>query len=410
MGTEAAQRVDLRLHRDRLAEDHHLLRALNQLPAQRAVPLIARDDHLGLRIPEIVTQMMQNPPRVAHARSRHDEAGPGKVIDPPRFFRRGRHSHRRQVLRERLRLQERQRLIIKQLLMTGIDVGRLDRHRTVEKHRERRHLAFAKRPCQQRGQQLRPAHGKRRHQHLAFPRDRLLQDLDEFVDRLAEGSVIVVAIRGLEKDQVCLGKRLGVAQDQGAFRPQVARERDGTLRAVLFDEQLQAGRAQHVAGLDKPRPDARSHRDRIVIGHGFELPENPLNVLDRVERMDRRFVGPHLLPVDPLCVLSLDLGRVAQDQPGHLDRGRRGEDRTREAGEGQQRQAPRVIEVGVRQEHGVQPRLFRSQRTMVQLLGVRSALEQPAVDEDSGAPGLDEIGRAGDFSTGRSENSDFHER
>jgi hypothetical protein len=69
-----------------------------------------------------------------------------------------------------------------------------------------------------------------------------------------------------------------------------------------------------------------------------------------------------------------------------------------------------MIQVVVRQQHGVKPRLVRTQRPMVQCLGVRATLEKSAINEDSGARRLDEIGRPGDFSTGSSKNSDFHER
>ena len=51
MRAETAERVDLRLHRDRLAEDHNFLRPVDQLASERAVALVARNDDVGLRIP-----------------------------------------------------------------------------------------------------------------------------------------------------------------------------------------------------------------------------------------------------------------------------------------------------------------------------------------------------------------------
>ena len=42
--------------------------------------------------------------------------------------------------------------------------------------------------------------GKRGHQHLAPPRDRMLENLDELVDRLLERPVIAVAVRRLEEN------------------------------------------------------------------------------------------------------------------------------------------------------------------------------------------------------------------
>jgi len=44
--------------------------------------------------------------------------------------------------------------------------------------------------------------GKRGHQHLAPPRDRMLENLDELVDRLLERPVIAVAVRRLKENIV----------------------------------------------------------------------------------------------------------------------------------------------------------------------------------------------------------------
>ena len=287
-------------------------------------------------------------------------------------------------------------------------MGGLDRHRAVEKYREGGDPAVAEDPGEKGGQQLRAAHREGRHDHLALRRHRLLQNGDEFADRVGERPVIAVAVGGFEKNQIGLRQRLGVAQDGCALGTQIARKYNGARLAVLRGHQLQAGRTEHVAGFDPSHLQARRHGHRIVVGHGPELAEDLLGLRHGIERRDGLLAGAQAVAVVPVGVLGLDPGGVAQDQAGEVDRGRRGEDGAGKARRRQQRQTAGVIEMRVREHHGVGRRHAGTERRAVQLLRPMSALEQTAINEHPGAGGFNKVGRSGDFSPGGAENSDFH--
>ena len=221
MGAEAAQGVNLRLDVDVLAEDGDLFDAIDEQSPERSVRLVPDDEHVGLWISQVVTEMMQDASRGTHARARHDEARPGHRVDRHRFLRRRGELQRGEVLLDPARLEVGDHLLIEQFLVMRVDARCFDGHRAVEKDRESRDQFLPENGSQQRRQQLRPAHRKSRHQHLAFFRHGLLHDLDELVDRVCIGLVIVVAIGRLEEDEIGLLERIEILQDRRAHRAEV---------------------------------------------------------------------------------------------------------------------------------------------------------------------------------------------
>ena len=80
-----------------------------------------------------------------------------------------------------------------------------------------------------------------------------------------------------------------------------------------------------------------------------------LGMLGRVERfLERRSPARWRLRFRRSASASLDAGRVAQDERGHLDGRGRGEDRPAMTALGQQRQPAGVVQVAVREQHGVE--------------------------------------------------------
>ena len=57
---KSAERVHLGFHRDFLAEDAHFFFAVHQPPAQRAIALVADNEHVRVRLPQIGFEMMQD--------------------------------------------------------------------------------------------------------------------------------------------------------------------------------------------------------------------------------------------------------------------------------------------------------------------------------------------------------------
>ena len=84
VGGQPGDLVDVGLHRDLLAEDAHPLVALQQAPPQRALRLEADDDHVGLGPPQVVLEVVADPPGVGHAARRDDHDAP-LAVERPRF-------------------------------------------------------------------------------------------------------------------------------------------------------------------------------------------------------------------------------------------------------------------------------------------------------------------------------------
>jgi hypothetical protein len=90
------------------------------------------------------------------------------------------------------------------------------------------------------------------------------------------------------------------------------------------------------------------------------------------------------------------MSRIEENQARQLDRSGRGMDGPRVAVADQQRQQPAVVEVGMRQQHGVERGRLERERDPVADRFVGAALEHPAVDQDPGAARGEQELRAGD--------------
>src|SRR5262249_47955718 len=97
MSTEAAECVDLGLHRNFFTMDADKLFPFNQPTSERAVALVTDDEHVGIWFPKILLQMMQDSSRVAHARSGHDQTRSGDIVYFHRIFGRNAEFHRLEV-------------------------------------------------------------------------------------------------------------------------------------------------------------------------------------------------------------------------------------------------------------------------------------------------------------------------
>jgi hypothetical protein len=108
-------------------------------------------------------------------------------------------------------------LVIKQFAMPAVNPGRLDRHRAVEKDRERLHLFPSEHHAQQDDQQLGSTHRKRRNQDRAAHRRRGLDDLHKLFDRVAKRTMVAVAVGGFQEHHESAGQsRQRVADERAA--------------------------------------------------------------------------------------------------------------------------------------------------------------------------------------------------
>src|SRR4029453_17138392 len=104
-------------------------------------------------------------------------------------------------------------------------------------------------PGQQADQQLCAAHGEGWHENLPTFLHGILHNANELIDRFHEWPVVMVAVGGFEKHQVGMPERLEFFQNERASWSEVSGEHHSFLTSFLLDNQLEAGGAEHVAGL-----------------------------------------------------------------------------------------------------------------------------------------------------------------
>jgi hypothetical protein len=133
----------------------------------------------------------------------------------------------------------------------------------------------------------------------------------------------------------------------------------------------------------------------MVVAHPLEQPPQLLDLAGRVEGLDRRLVRARAPPALALGILRLEMSRVAEDEIRQIDRRGRRVDRLGVPEARQQGQPPRVIEMRVREDDGVELLEGAALGQPVVVLLLLASLEQAAVDQDVGHLRLKEIRRTG---------------
>jgi hypothetical protein len=202
--------------------------------------------------------------------------------------------------------------------------------------------------------------------------------------------------------------RLGVLEDGDIVAAHVAREAPGAADAVgPLGRDLQAAGAQQVAGAAVAEEDPGRDLPLLVERHGAEQLQGPPGVVPRVERLR---VGVPAVPFFARVadLLLLDLPGVEEHQGDQSAAGLRAVDRPGEPLGNEARQEAGVIQVGMGEQHRVQPVGRERERIPVALLELFVSLEEAAVDEDGGVPPGEQGGAAGDATAGSEECDGRH--
>ena len=162
-----------------------------------------------------------------------------------------------------------------------------------------------------------------------------------------------------------------------------------------------------MAGVDELDVDARRHRHRAVVAARLQLRQRARGVDLRVQRQ-RRLVLREVVPVGELGVLFLQASGVGQDDAAEILGALRAEHAAAEALRDEARQIAAVIEVRVRQHDRLDARRRHRQVLPVALAQLLQALEQPRVDHDARAVGVDEVLRARDGAGGAEKRDRDH--
>ena len=231
---------------------------------------------------------------------------------------------------------------------------------------------------------LRASDGEGRNQHLAAFGNRLLEQVVKFVERCFQTAVVAVSVSGFDKNGIKFRVRdfFRIAQNGNVGLPEVSGKQNRFFHADIVDAEFDACRAEQVPGFDEAGFYAGSGFKRFFVIDGGEQREHALHVLGGVERFDKFFQRAGTPAVFALSVGLLQVRGIKQNEFGNFDGRLRGVNFFGKTGFDEKRQASAVVEVRVRQNHGVQLFHGDSRRNAVcGRIGGKS-LKDSAVDED----------------------------
>ena len=123
-------------------------------------------------------------------------------------------------------------------------------------------------------------------------------------------TVIAITVGRLKKDEICPGDAAGVTQERRALGAKIAGEDHGFGAPLVLNGQLDAGGAEHVAGLHQLRADAGSDPHGLVVGQGFEAREQLAQITLAIRRLQRVEASALAAAVGAARIVGLEPGAV----------------------------------------------------------------------------------------------------
>src|SRR6516164_4854299 len=145
------------------------------------------------------------------------------IVDSHGFLRRDGGSQSAEIRTKRALRDKSLHALIEDFAVLGIDICGFDGHRTIQKNWERSDRLLAEHPAQQANQQLSAAYGKCRNKYAPSRRDSAFHDAFKFLNRLVEGTMVVVTIGGFKNHKVRMMERLILPEYGSPAWPEIAR-------------------------------------------------------------------------------------------------------------------------------------------------------------------------------------------
>ncbi len=298
--------------------------------------------------------------------------------------------------------------LVEELSVLAVDLDGFDGHGAIEKDGDGRDGPIADELGEVIEDLLGTADGEGGDEDAFAGVDGIFEDFEEFDEGLIERAVVAVAVGGFEEDEVGGGKRSGVAEHGSVEGAYIAGKDDDFFGGLpVGDGHLDAGGAEHVAGVDETNRDAVGDVAALAVIDGLEAGVDCFGVGRGVERFDFGLTLADAASVEAFGILLLDMSGVEEDQFGEVGGGGGRVNGTAKAAAGEDGEASAVIEVGVGKDNGVEAFGIDGLDGAVLGVGGPSALEETEIHQDAGRAGFDEIGGACDFA-GRAAEGDFH--
>src|SRR6185503_6359544 len=132
VGTEPAKRMDAPFHSNLLAMDANEFLPVDEAPAKRTVSLVADDQNMRIRFPQVRLEVMEDASGVTHARARHNETRAGLIVDLHGILRSQAHLEGLEVFAQWFLGNVLRHSFIEQFVMARVNIECLDGHRTVQ--------------------------------------------------------------------------------------------------------------------------------------------------------------------------------------------------------------------------------------------------------------------------------------
>ena len=408
MGGQALEVDDLGVDGDLLAEELHLIGALQQGTAQRALTLEAHEHDGGLTAPQVVLQVVADAARVAHTGGRDDHLGGGVHVQSLGLLAGLRHPQIGEVEHMGAVLHQLQSVLVQIAVEVAHEDGSgLLGQRRVDIHREigvGLHQPRVLDLTDEVQQLLSAAHGKGGNHHVAAPADGLVNDGGQFVGIAPDLGVVAVAVGRLHHHIVRTLHGAGIPDDGLLDVAQVAGEHQLAGLTALGGGQGDDGAAQQVAGIGKFRRHALAQVDLLSVLAGGHKLTDPGSVLNGIERLHLGGAGTLRLAVLPLSVGFLNVGGVCQHDVQQVGRQPGGDDAALEPLLDEHGHAAGVVDMGVGDQHAVDGIGSKGELRIVDLV---PSLLQTAVDQDVLAVDLQTVTTAGHALIG-AEKAEFH--
>ena len=381
MGRETAHIDDLCCHVDGLAHDLNLFGSFDQVPSHGAFRLIPGKDHGALRTPQVVLQVMEDPPRIGHTAGRHNDLGTFYAVDHAGLFRccgKMRIFHGKEPVT--LEFNQRPCLRVVFLLVGQGDSRCLGGQGAVDVNRYVRDLAFLGQLLEIIQQHLSTPYRKGRKDHVPAPFYRFIDDLRQF-RFLIINLVLAVAIGRLRGDEVRPLQDGGVFNDGLVGLAHVAGKDHGGLFAILLNFQPDHRTAQDMTCNPELRRYPGNDLKRFFKIMNIKIMQRRVGIVHREQRKHPGFPGPQSFPVGIFRIRLLDMGAVRQKDRTQLLGRFRAVNASLEAFLHQPGDQAAVVHMGMGQHHGIDFRRIKGKRSFIKILNGFGTLEHTAVNQ-----------------------------
>lgn len=243
--------------------------AIDEATAERIFTLIADEHDAGFGAPEVLFEVMEDATGVAHAGAGHDEAGSWEIVEGAGLIGGGGEVEGRDISEGMVIEVKCEGLGVVEVGMGFVEAGGLDGHGAVEIDRKGADGAGVEEACKGVEDELGAADGEGWDEEFAVTLSGGGDDFIELGERLDEGPVVVIAVGGLEKDEVALGRSDVIVKDGCAYGAEVAGEDDGAGLVAILDLEMDAGGAEEMAGLEESGLDAGGDLEGFIVGYGL---------------------------------------------------------------------------------------------------------------------------------------------